>query len=97
MTKPKLIIAALIAAISLRGCGTPAAQPDLGREQAVEIARDHAAREIPGTNLASAPAVRDGGASWIVSFNPPAGFAGGTTRIEIDKRTRAVVNVRAEQ
>jgi hypothetical protein len=85
-----------LAALLLTGCQR-APQGELTREEAIELAREYAAREMPGTNLAGPPVVRESLSAWIVRFDPPAGFAGGATQVEIDKRTRHVTKAFGEQ
>jgi hypothetical protein len=87
---------ALLTVLALTGCHQ-APQGELTREEAIELAREYAAREMPGTNLAGPPVVRESPSAWIVRFDPPAGFAGGATQVEIDKRTRHVIKAFGEQ
>ena len=87
---------ASVAGFALASCSVSGAGP-LTRDQAVELARDYSTREIPGTALMTAPVVQDRGATWVVRFDPPEGYAGGSTWVEMDKQTRRVVRTRAEQ
>jgi hypothetical protein len=63
----------------------------LSRGEAIEISRRYIEKNYPMYHLELfAVTATDQGNTWVVSYLPPEDAAGGSARIEVNKRTRAV-------
>jgi hypothetical protein len=82
----------------MAGCKVTERKQDLTAAEAVVIADASFTREFPGDRRAiRRPFASDQNKYWLVEYDLPPGYAGGTPTFIIDKRSREIITTFSDQ
>lgn len=91
----KRIRRSLFLIVLLSSCGSGS---NISAEKAINLSDNYVNQQYPmAPREILRPAVRDGGRTWVVTYEAPEGSAGGTPTVEVDKQTGNIVRSSHDQ